>query len=54
MYMVALLRTFSTMDSTISSGIVTSDSVKVAKTISFTFNVPLFYKKAHKMLKKVE
>lgn len=54
MYGFIWLRTFSTMDSTISSVTVTSDSVKVAKTISFNFNVPLCTKKVHKTLKKLE
>jgi hypothetical protein len=49
-----MLRTFSTIDSTISFGTVTSDSVKVAKTISFNFSMPLRTKKDHKILKKVK
>lgn len=42
------------MDSTISSGTVISDSVKVAKTISFNFKFNIMYKKGRKMRKKEE
>jgi len=54
MYGFIWLRAFSTMDSTISSETVTSDSIKVAKTISFNFSMPLCTKKVHKTLKKLE